>query len=52
MKANQSSMRWFFGQNRLKKGLGVFNYISLHVWILALEGTQHGNKSGIIAWPC
>ena len=32
------------------EGLGVVNYIGLHVWALALGGIQHGDKTGIFAW--
>ena len=51
MRANQSSVKYFL-INSIKidlksEGLGVLNYISLHVWALALGGIQHGDKIGI-----
>ena len=32
------------------ENLGVFNYIGLHVWTLALGGIYHGEKFDIFAW--
>ena len=34
------------------EGLGVVNYIGLHVWTIAQGGIKHRDKIDIFAWQC